>query len=206
MGCGGVLNAPRNASSARLLVSSSLYFSSLGALGMSEDTTDFTLTHKAGLADAIGSLVINFALFNAYLNSALTAQLALNLEQARALVLPLQPRQKVEMIQWYAEHHWDAAAQKIIKEICKRARALADYRNDIAHGDMIMRAPDQDVTLMTYGGKKRFEPKEQVLRSEDVAHAAMNALYLASEFQALAKAVAADRNRPKVDQLHPEAP
>lgn len=142
------------------------------------------------LADGIGTLFINFALFNAHLNSALTAQLKLSLEQARALILPLQPRPKLEMIQAYAKHHWEKSAADEVKHICQMGLALTDYRNDIAHGDLILRDPEGEVEIATYKGASRFSPKLRPLAPDEVAHNAMHTLHLAREFRSLAIAIA----------------
>ena len=151
------------------------------------------LDKDKALADAIGSLFINFALFNSHLNSALTAQLKLTLEQARALVLPLQPRPKIEMISWYAKQHWSKEAFEEVKYICNLARALADFRNDIAHCDMVLPDPSGEVHLASYAGSNRFDPKLRPMPVDDVAHNAMHALHLAREFRSLAIAILEER-------------
>jgi hypothetical protein len=139
------------------------------------------------LADAIGSLFINFALFNSNLNTALTAQLGLSEMQARALVLPLQPRAKLELVQGYAVENRPEDAIKDVKELRSKARELADCRNHIAHDEMVLPDPIGHIHLVTVSGKHRFKPKLTELKTADLAHAAMHALFLAKEFLSLAR-------------------
>ncbi len=141
---------------------------------------------KDHLADAIGSLIMNFGVFDNYLNVVISAQLDLNKTQWRALVVPLHPRQKIEMITWYAKKHWPANDVEELKELCKRARQLIDYRNDIAHGHMVVSDDEQGIDLVTFGGSHRFDPHRVPFETQDVAQAAMNALHLAQEMRRLA--------------------
>lgn len=135
------------------------------------------------LANAIGSLFINFALFNAHLNGALSALLKLSLEQARGFVVPMQPRPKLEMIQGYTKLHWDEKDAMEAKHICKLGLEMTDYRNNIAHGDMVLSDPDGPVHLALYKGANRFKPKLTPIPTEEVSHNAMHCLHLAREFR-----------------------
>ena len=137
------------------------------------------------LANAIGSLFINFALFNSHLNGALSTLLNLSLEQARALIIPLMPRPKLEMLQGYTKVHWEKAKADEVKYICKLGMALTDYRNNIAHGDMILSDPTGPVHLALYKGNTRFNPKLVPIPADEVEHNAMHAMYLAREFRKL---------------------
>lgn len=142
------------------------------------------------LADGIGSLIINFALFNAHLNGALSALLRLNLQQARGLVVPMMPRAKLEMVQSYTKLHWSQKDAREVKHICKLGLDLTDYRNNIAHGDMILSDPDGEVHLAIYKGASRFSPKLVPIPAAEVAHNAMHAMHLAREFRALGLCIA----------------
>jgi hypothetical protein len=138
------------------------------------------------LADAIGSLFMNFAVFDNYLNVVISVQLDLSKTQWRALVVPLNPRQKVEMITWFAKKHWPSKEVEELKELCKRSRELIEYRNDIAHGHIVVSDDEQGLDLVTFGGAHRFDPHRVPFDTETVAHAAMNALHLAKEMRVLA--------------------
>lgn len=152
------------------------------------------------LADAIGALFINFAVFNSSLNSALTAMLGLSLPQARALVVPLQARPKIEMISQFAKRHWPKETADEIKKLCKQALELADHRNEIAHGDMVRESETSPVMLALYNGPRRFEPLLKPLEAEAVAHAAMHALHLGQEFREFARTVVAHRSKQQGDE------
>lgn len=147
-----------------------------------------------GLADAIGSLFINFALFNSHLNAALSAIYGLSLQQARSFVLPLHPRTKIEGITAYAKHHWEEKDAAYLKEICSTASQITNYRNTIAHGDMIKSEECHTVRLATYKGKHRFDPKLTPIPADAVAHNAMVCLHLGKEFRRLAICISEDRS------------
>lgn len=136
-------------------------------------------------ADAIGSLVVNFAYFSSCLDGTATAFMNLSIEQARALIVPLQPREKVKIIRGFADAHLQDELLSAIKSLCKRCDALIDYRNAILHSHMVRRTRDGPVELHDYGGSGRFKPKIRELPLEQVAHNAVHALVLGKEVQEL---------------------
>ncbi len=108
---------------------------------------------------AIGSLIINFAYFNSCLDGLVSAFLGLNKNQARCLVVPLQPREKVKLIRGYSKEYFEEGAINDIKALCKDCDKLIYFRNQIAHCHMVKKSADTPLQLCDYGGNKRFKPE-----------------------------------------------
>ena len=172
---------------------------------MHSEEHDATITNNDDpqLGDAIGSLFINFALLNSNINSALSALLSLNLVQEKALVLPLQPKQKIDLIKAFTNEYWGKEGISAINSLYKDTEKLIDFRNKLAHGDMVLSEEGGTVSLATYRGKNRFNPKLTAIPSDIVSHNAMHCLFLAKEFRRLAMSIndqfATETNSP----LHP---
>ena len=98
----------------------------------------------------------------------------------------MHPRAKIEGISSYTKHHWTEEKNLYVKEICSTAQQITNYRNMIAHGDMILNDDSGIIKLATYKGKNRFEPKLTPISADAVSHNAMVCLHLAKEFRRLA--------------------
>lgn len=162
-----------------------------------DENIDANISAEARLPNAIGSFIVNFALFNSRVNSALTAAFNLTIEQARAFVLPMHPRTKLELIQGYAKAHLNKDTTKEINELCETAKKLANYRNSIAHGDLVSTDDPHTLHLYKYTGAKRFNPQAQPLRADEVEHNAMHAIHLSKEFLRLGELFASAPAQPQ---------
>lgn len=148
------------------------------------DDVDFSSIEDP-TADAIGSLVVNFAYFNSCLDGAASSFMSLNIEQARALIVPLQPREKVKIIRGFANAHLNDERKDKVKSVCKRCDELISYRNAVLHSHMVRRSQKGPVELYDYSGSGRFNPKSRELPADEVAHNAVHALVLGKEVHEL---------------------
>ena len=73
------------------------------------------------LGDALGAFIINYAYFNSSLDGVVSNFLGLTIEQARALVVPLQPRDKINLIRGYSKNILRKKSKKRLKKSVKNA-------------------------------------------------------------------------------------
>lgn len=142
-------------------------------------------SEKDPVADSIGSLIVNFAYFNSCLDGAASSFMSLDVEQSKALILPLQPREKVKIVRGFAKVHFNDVRKRQVESVCKRCDELIDFRNVLLHSHMIKRSPDGPIQLYDYNGSGRFKPKVRELPADEVAHNAIHALVLGREVREL---------------------
>lgn len=149
--------------------------------------------HLEEVAYNVGALFMNFGGFEHSLSLAIASALRLTPRQERTLVRGMMARAKVELLEGHAKAFWDKAAHAKLLALGKRARALIEYRNDLAHG---FTAPDDKgfMHLVTFRGKHRIEGKASPILLEELERNVAEAETLAHALDSMVRALEKSRN------------
>lgn len=149
--------------------------------------------HLEEVAYNVGALFMNFGGFEHSLTLAIASAMNLSPRQERSLVRGMMVRAKVELLEGHAKAFWDKAAYAKLLVLGKRARALIEYRNDLAHG---FTAPDDDgvMNLVTFRGKHRLDGKASPILREELERNVAEAETLAQALNSMVRALEKSRN------------